>query len=103
MQRRAPVEACESSNLPDSDEYYQLARSPDRAYRIPLMRRSFASLIAILLFPVLVTTQSRGSIPAPESVFGFAAGADYKLATYDQSVEYFKKLAASSRYMKLVE
>src|SRR5205085_4556737 len=38
-----------------------------------------------------------------ESVFGFTAGADYKLATYDQSIEYFKKLAASSRYIKLFE
>ena len=42
-------------------------------------------------------------MPAPESVFGFTAGADYKLATYDQSIEYFKKLAAASRYIKLVE
>ena len=36
-------------------------------------------------------------------MFGFAAGADYKLATYDQSIEYFKKLAAASRYIKLFE
>jgi hypothetical protein len=43
------------------------------------------------------------SVPTPASVFGFEPGADYKLATYDQSVEYFKKLAASSRYMKLFE
>ncbi len=43
------------------------------------------------------------SIPAPESVFGFAPGADYKLATYDQSVEYFRKVASESKYMKMVE
>ena len=36
-------------------------------------------------------------------MFGFTAGADYKLATYDQSIEYFKKLAAASRYIRLVE
>jgi hypothetical protein len=36
-------------------------------------------------------------------VFGFTAGADYKLATYDQSIEYFKKLAAASRHIKLME
>ena len=47
--------------------------------------------------------QSRPPLPSPESVFGFAPGADYKLATYDQSIEYFKKLAASSRYIKLYE
>src|SRR5215212_7137251 len=64
------------------------------------------------LLPVLVVSlcvaaaphaQSRSSIPAPESIFGFAPGADYKLATYDQSIEYFKKLAAASRYIKLLE
>ena len=44
------------------------------------------------------TAQNRSSVPAPESVFGFNAGADYKLATYDQSIEYFKRLAAASRY-----
>ena len=38
-----------------------------------------------------------------ESVFGFRPGADYKLATYDQSIDYFKKLAAASKYVKLVE
>ena len=47
--------------------------------------------------------QSRTGIPAPESVFGFTAGADYKLATYDQSIEYFRKLAAGSRSIRLVE
>ena len=36
-------------------------------------------------------------------MFGFTAGADYKLATYDQSIEYFKKLAAASRYIRLIE
>ncbi len=36
-----------------------------------------------------------GAVPSPASVFGFEPGADNKLATYDQSVEYFKKLAAA--------
>jgi hypothetical protein len=43
------------------------------------------------------------SAPSPASVFGFEPGADYKLATYDQSLAYFRKLAAASRYVKLVE
>ena len=42
-------------------------------------------------------------MPPPESVFGFKPGADNKLATYDQSIAYFKKLAASSKYIKLME
>ncbi|HWK11984.1 MAG TPA: M14 metallopeptidase family protein [Vicinamibacterales bacterium] len=42
-------------------------------------------------------------LPTPASVFGFEPGADYKLATYDQSLDYFRRLAAASRYIKLVE
>jgi Zinc carboxypeptidase len=53
----------------------------------------------------MIIAQSRApsGLPTPASVFGFEPGADYKLATYDQSVEYFKKLAASSPYVKLVD
>jgi zinc carboxypeptidase len=66
------------------------------------MRTSAAILLALCLVAV-ASAQSRSPVPAPDSVFGFAPGADYKLATYDQSIEYFKRLAAGSRYMKLVE
>jgi hypothetical protein len=63
-------------------------------------------LCALLLAaPSILLGQSRGAsaLPTPESVFGFKPGADYRLATYDQSIEYFKKLAAASRYVKLVD
>jgi hypothetical protein len=43
------------------------------------------------------------AVPSPASVFGFEPGADYKLATYEQSLAYFRKLAAASRYVKLIE
>jgi len=64
-----------------------------------------ALCVPLLAAPAILLGQSRGAtaVPTPESVFGFAPGADYKLATYDQSVEYFKKLAAASRYVKLVD
>jgi hypothetical protein len=42
-------------------------------------------------------------VPTPASVFGFEPGADYKLATYEQSLEYFRKLAAASPLVRLVE
>ena len=44
-----------------------------------------------------------GQVPTPESVLGFKPGADMKLATYDQAIDYFKKLAASSPYLRLME
>ena len=63
--------------------------------------RFLTTLVIALFLTAAPSAQNR--IPAPESVFGFAAGADYKLATYDQSIEYFKKLASASRYIKLME
>ena len=51
---------------------------------------------------VVLSAQSR-VVPAPDASFGFKPGADYKLATYDQSIEYFRKLAATSKHVRLVE
>jgi hypothetical protein len=42
------------------------------------------------------------SLPTPESVIGFPVGADYKLFTYDQSIDYFRKLAAASNRVRLI-
>ena len=60
------------------------------------------TLALLIAAPAVLLSQGRG-LPTPESVFGFRPGADYKLATYDQSIDYFKKLAAATRSMKLVE
>ena len=66
--------------------------------------RIFSSLASIvLLFTAPIALLGEGRVPTPESVLGFRPGADYKLATYDQSIDYFKKVAAGSRYVKLVE
>ena len=35
-------------------------------------------------------------VPSPEDVFGFQVGADYKLASHEQIVDYFTKLDAAS-------
>src|SRR5215510_1501904 len=63
------------------------------------MRRIVFALC--LVASVSASAQSR--IPTPESVVGFAPGAEHKLATYDQTIEYFKKLDAASDKMTLVE
>src|SRR5437879_1750793 len=46
--------------------------------------------------------KAQPSLPTPESVFGFPVGADYKLFTYDQSIDYFRRLAAASNRVKLI-
>src|SRR6185503_17603127 len=63
------------------------------------MRTRACALIVLLL---LVPLAAAGP-PTPDSVFGFKPGADYKLATYDQSIDYFKKIAAASKYVRLVD
>ena len=58
---------------------------------------------ALILIAPLILHAAPAGIPSPESVFGFAPGADYKLATYDQSADYFRRVAAASKNVKLVE
>src|SRR5437773_12248831 len=42
------------------------------------------------------------TVPTPESVLGHKPGDDFYLASYDESREYFRKLAASSNRIKLI-
>jgi hypothetical protein len=41
--------------------------------------------------------------PTPESALGFRVGADFKLATYEESIAYFRKLDAASDRITLIE
>ncbi len=43
------------------------------------------------------------SVPSPESVLGFPVGADFKLATYDESIDYFRRLDEASSQLQLIE
>ncbi|MGA3201177.1 MAG: M14 metallopeptidase family protein [Bryobacteraceae bacterium] len=55
------------------------------------------------LLPVLLFATALGAeVPTPESVLGHKPGDDFYLATYDESLEYFQKLAASTDKLKLV-
>ena len=46
--------------------------------------------------------QKASSVPTPESVFGFPIGKDSNLVDYEQSIRYFKKLAATSNRIHLI-
>jgi hypothetical protein len=48
-------------------------------------------------------SRSVAQIPTPESVLGHKPGDDFYLATYDDALNYFQKLAASSKRIKLVK
>ena len=59
-------------------------------------------LLALLLLLGLRTAVAQ-TIPTPKEHFGFAIGDDYQLATYTQTEAYFKKIAAASDRVKLVD
>ncbi|MEJ5993904.1 M14 metallopeptidase family protein [Pedobacter sp. Du54] len=50
-----------------------------------------------------VHTAIAQSIPTPKEHFGFTIGDDYQLANYTQTEAYFKKLAETSKRVKLVD
>lgn len=65
------------------------------------MRYSFYSSFIILM--VSLSSVFAQSLPSPKEHFGFTIGDDYNLATYTQTEAYFRKLAAGSDRVKLVD
>lgn len=63
-------------------------------------------LIAIVLCVYCVSFSisfgQTGDIPTPESVLGFRVGADFEMATYEESINYFKQLAAATDRLRLI-
>jgi len=68
-----------------------------------MMRKTAPWILGLLLMGRALALAAAPQLPAPESVLGFKPGADMRLATYDQSIAYFKQLAAASRSVRLVE
>lgn len=63
-----------------------------------------ASILAVVAAATAaVQPRSPGAVPAPASVLGWEPCADYKLASYEQIADYFRKLDASSERMQLFE
>lgn len=57
----------------------------------------------LALMVYITTSGSLGAqIPTPKETLGFEAGADFHLATYEQSIAYLRKLEAATEKLKLV-
>src|SRR5437899_10039200 len=56
----------------------------------------------LLLVTVLVPLCLAQTVPTPESVLGHKPGDDFYLANYQESRDYFRRLAASSNRIKLI-
>src|SRR5580700_6802219 len=54
---------------------------------------------AVLLVPLSLAL---AQVPTPESVLGHKPGDDFYLASYDESLAYFQKLASATNKLKLV-
>lgn len=65
--------------------------------------RNPRKVIIVLTLVCAPLLSGAGRIPTPETVFGFPPGADDRLATYDQAIAYFRKLAVASGYVRLLE
>lgn len=64
------------------------------------MNKSFKLFFAALL---LTAFGLKAQIPHPRATFGHEVGADYKLADYDQMLEYYDKLDASTDRVQMIE
>ncbi len=67
-----------------------------------LIELAMSLTLAAITVPAAAPAQ-QSAIPTPESVFGFEVGADHKLINYEESIAYFRKLAAASDRIKLIE
>ena len=66
------------------------------------MSRAALLLVGLLWALPAATVSFAPGVPTPESVLGKKPGDDFYLASYDESRDYFRKLAAASDRVKLI-
>src|SRR5580700_2060538 len=71
----------------------------DRAMTSRAIKRHFMKAILLLSVGLAAWAQP----PTPQSVLGHKPGDDFYLATYEDALGYFRKLASSSKRIKLVD
>src|SRR5215472_4414844 len=94
LPRRTAFSLRRTSNSPEETT---LSRTMRLAHTRPLFLLVALSVAASAgaQRPSAAAGAGASSIPTPESVIGFPVGEDFKLFTYDQSIDYFRKLAAA--------
>jgi len=65
------------------------------------MNKFYTILVGLLC--LIAVTASYSQIPTPKETLGFEAGADFHLATYEQSITYLRKLEAATDKLKLIQ
>ena len=67
------------------------------------LKRVFSILFTSLILLLLTAGRLPAQPPHPKDVYGFTPGDDYKLATYGQMIDYYKRLDAASDRVQLRE
>jgi hypothetical protein len=65
--------------------------------------RLFACCLGLLISVLPGVPLGAQTVPTPESVLGYPVGADLHLATYEESIAYFRALDAASERIQLIE
>ena len=73
----------------------------DRPYNVAM--RALSVVFVAVWLVLQPETRAQTALPSPESVLGYRVGADYKVATYDETVAYFQKLDAASGGQNYIE
>jgi hypothetical protein len=87
------------SNISGLQKYTQASIavfSNPRRVAVSMIRRPASVCLALLVLFVFASPEAVGQVPAPDDVFGFEPGADYKMADYDQITEYYERLSSAS-------
>ncbi len=61
------------------------------------------TIVFLFFFCGTISLIHAQKVPSPEDVFGFQVGADYKLADYDQMLDYYNQLATTSDRVKMID
>ncbi|GAB5553872.1 MAG: M14 family metallopeptidase [Saprospiraceae bacterium] len=67
------------------------------------MTKQFPLLYLIVLLSISLASAQNNKLPIPEETLGFKVGADFKLASYEQSISYFQKLDEASELLEMHE
>ena len=67
----------------------------------PIGKIKTVIISAVIILSAGTIISQTNMIPTPEEVIGFEVGSDFQLANYEQSLEYFEKLAVASDNLEL--
>lgn len=68
-----------------------------------LLSRPVGVLLAAACLLLIESPIGAQAIPTPESILGFKVGADFRLATYEQAISYWRALEKASPLIRLQE